>query len=144
MILLLLLAAGQPRVTVFTGRDATALLRQCSRTAPAPLGLWRPSEADIATAEAETATAVGPRARPPSGRFSGQFTGLADLRRRWRVEATGVTEGGRRLVYLNFVPAQMTPGGRGPTVVCDGGAQFFGAAVDLATRRVTVDFNGPG
>ena len=140
MILFLLLAAAQaPRITVFTGRDATTLLRQCSRAAPAPLGLWRPSAAEVAAAETAAAEAIVPRARPPGG----QFTGLADLRRRWRVEATGVTAGGRRIVYLNFVPTRLEPGARGPTVVCDGGAQFFGAAVDLATRRVTVDFNGP-
>lgn len=66
---------------------------------------------------------------------------LADLRRRWHVEAIGVTIDGRRQLYLSYIPNWIKH--PGPTLVCDGGPQFFGATIDLESGRiVSLAFNG--
>lgn len=141
-----LVAAAPPtaRVEMFTGRDAAALLHQCSRAAPsAGEGWYSPSPAQVDTLErAVAAHAPAGGAMAPQDHVT--FHGVADLRARYAVQVAGVIRRGRRYVYGNFTPLRMAGQRRGvPTVVCDGGIAFFGAEVDAATGAVTsFDVNG--
>lgn len=131
--LLLLLGAVRawPRVTMIGGREGVALLRQCSRGTPSATGVWRPDPAQVARAE------VAPMATRPRATRRGRrpvIADLADLRRRWRVEATGIVVRGRPGVHRSFMPLGTSfraPGRAAPTMVRDGDPQLFGAAVDL-------------
>ncbi len=63
---------------------------------------------------------------------------------RWQREVFGITRSGKRLIYANFVPADIMPDQRHmPTNVCDGGPAFFGVEFDPAAGQVThIAFNG--
>ena len=116
-----------------------AMLRQCSRAAPAAgEGNWRPGPAEIAALEAALPAALGAQGRPgpdwpraPEG---------------WLRQYVGILRGDRRFIYGNFVPA--SPGAEGrwrdqPVVICDGGPAFFGVEYDVQAHRFThVAFNG--
>ena len=134
-------AAPNGRVATLPEGAAAGLLRQCSRSAP-PMGesTWHPTAQDVALLERQlpAALAAAPEARGED--FSG-------LLLRWRRQYVGLVRGGRRFVYGNFLP-----GGPGdgearwrtePTIVCDGGPQFFGVEFDQASGRIThLAFNG--
>jgi len=125
---------GPPqRTTMLTGKAAAEVMKQCSRSVPARgQGLFRPTAAQIAMLDHAAAAR----------------SGKADIGRTYAVEVVGTVRGGRRFVYGNYYPISLQDGVKfapsTPTVVCDGGPQFFGIEVDAATGRLThAAFNGP-
>lgn len=141
MILLLLAAALPPEAAILPGDQAAALLRQCSRAAPARGdATWRPGEAEIAALEAALAAALTARGGPGRPDWSHAPRG-------WLRQYVGIVRGGRRYIYGNFFrfagepPPNWTTR---PMIVCDGGPNFFGVEYDVAARRFThFAFNGP-
>ena len=127
----------------------------CSRPAPSRLGYWAPDAEMIRNLEADLAVALHDAlareipdvsSRPATNDYYRQYFGFQT--------------GGRRLVYVNgfhrrYVErvSQAKPGSTKLTSdwrtrlvnMCDGGAYYFGAEYDPATRKVSnISFNGSG
>jgi hypothetical protein len=135
-------AALPANAVILDAGAVPAMLRQCSRAAPAAgEGSWRPGPADIAALEAALPAGLAAQNRPgvdwsraPEG---------------WLRQYVGLLRGGRRFIYGNFVPASLggdDPAGRwrdAPAIICDGGPAFFGVEYDVEARRFThFAFNG--
>lgn len=132
--------APSPDAAILPETAVPALLRQCSRAAPAAgEGTWTPAWSDVAALEAALPAALAADSlgrtldgRPPEG---------------WRRQYVGLVRDGRRYVYGSFLPGRDV--GRvdwrtQPVMVCDGGSSFFGVEYDVAARRITsLAFNGP-
>ena len=92
-------------------------------------GCWVPGASDLKRLEAALPTRLAPYYR----------------------QYLGITERGRRLIYINGFSAGKAPNFRGKydwrhhaVVADDGGDNFFQAAYDPATRQITrLSFNGP-
>lgn len=124
---------------VFGEREVPALLRQCSREAPARGdGSWQPVAADILALEAALPAELAAH-RFPRVDWSQWPQG-------WRRQYVGIVRHGRRYIYGNFIPISADHDGRAgtvPMIICDGGAVFFGAEYDVAARRFShLAFNG--
>lgn len=136
------------------------MLRQCSRSSPAPgEGSWQPEAADIAALEAALPAALAAsnlsaieerlRTRPEVGTPSPSDPDWATAPRGWRRQYGGLVRGGRRFIYGNFYPHRSDDGWQTPdwrtavVLVCDGGPVFFGAEYDVEGHRFThLAFNG--
>jgi len=126
---------AQPdRVAILAPAQGAAMLHQCSRAAPTASEFWAPSLEDVLEAERRLPTFLTQatcrvRLKPPAEYFR---------------QYVGMTIGGRRLLYLNAVHADIvTLHSDGPhaldwhskaIVVCDGGEAFWGVEYDLGAR----------
>lgn len=127
--------------TILSADAARALGRQCSRVSPGPIeDVWIPNDADAAAVDDQliilVARKLEERGESPSpGGYHRQYAGLVI--------------GGRRVIYVNGVQAQLTANGLSdwrtqPVQICDGGALTFGVEYDPATRQfANFAFNGP-
>ena len=135
-------AAALPNgAAILPQQGATGLLDQCSRGTPeADEGTWTPSPADIAALERALPAALATQGRPE----------LAGAPQGWNRQYVGIVRGGRRYIYGNFFPEDVTGHSRDPdqwrrepVIVCDGGPSFFGVEYDVEARRFThFGFNG--
>lgn len=135
-------SAKQPsRVAVLTGKMAQQVLHQCSRSTPsAGVPLFTPKRSHVEALDRAVASSRD-RRLPKDART------VADLRRSYAIEVVGISRSGRRFVYGNYYPLVLQEGMKEapttPTIVCDGGASFFGAEIDAATGHLThLAFNG--
>jgi hypothetical protein len=75
---------------------------------------------------------------------AGVLKDIASYKRQY----VGIIRGDRRSIYVNFFtyhPVATPDWTTEPVVVCDGGAQFFGAEFDMSSRQFThVAYNGVG
>ena len=154
-------AALPADAAVLPGSAVGQMLRQCSRSAPAPgETTWQPSAEDIASLEAVLPAALAAsdlsrvearlRADPHVGPPSADDPPWATAPQGWRRQYVGIVRGGRRFIYGNFVPRRPPDQELGiegwrtePRMVCDGGPVFFGVEWDVEARRFThIAFNG--
>ena len=147
LLLLLLLAscgsgdhASNNRV-ILPGIDATELLKQCSRDAPA-MGekAWVPTDAEVDALEKALPAALAASSQ-------GRKVNFSALLEKWQRQYVGIIRGGTRYIYGNYFPAEMhgdiLEWRKAPLVACDGGPKFFGAEFNVSSGRVTrLDFNG--
>jgi len=124
---------------VMAGANAAGLLHPCSRDAPlAVQGTWQPRAQDILAVERVLRQTLV--SRPPYGD--------ADWSKApggWRRQYIGIVRNGRRYIYGNFFPKRDDRLWRvEPVVYCDGGPKYFGVEYDVASRRITLAFNGEG
>jgi hypothetical protein len=125
---------------ILDGAAVPAMLRQCSRAAPAPgEGTWQPAAADILAFEAAL----------PAELAAHRFANVdwSQWPQAWSRQYVGILRGGGKFIYGNFVPRELADNRAGsgttPRIICDGGPVFFGAEYDVAARRVThIAFNG--
>jgi hypothetical protein len=122
------------RVAIMPAELGPALLHQCSRATPPADEFWTPSPQDVLAAEkALPGFMAHAKCRAPThpvGEYLRQYV--------------GIISGGRRMLYVNAVYAEIVarmPGsGRSldwrttPIVVCDGGTAFWGVEYDVAAR----------
>lgn len=142
ILLAIALAAAAPtdgEYVLFDRSKTAAMLRQCSRDAPAPGEAgWTPLAGDIIALEAALPTMLAAQiARRPA---------FASAPHGWLRQYVGIVRDGRRTIYGNFVPKGAGAGRwrTEPIIVCDGGESFFGAEYDVVAKRFTqVAFNGP-
>jgi hypothetical protein len=131
------------------------MYRWCSRDAPGRSGYWAPDAETIKALEDALAPALQraldekkKRTRnaswnPSAGDYYRQYMGIR-VGRRQVVYINGFDKGyAERLARTR---PELTDSWRTTAVnVCDGGASFFGAEYDPATRQISnVRFNGPG
>lgn len=137
-----------PKTSILAGPQAGFQLPACSRSTAGPVdGGWEVEDRDIGAMEAELAQIL-----PSLAGRDGYTAGTENPDPltytvndpRWQREIFGIIRGGKRIVYANFVPADIMPDQRHmPTVVCDGGPAFFGVEFDVSTGRIThIAFNG--
>ena len=128
-------AAKPERVTILKGDERQSVLRQCSRPTPGPgEGWFEPTRSQITTLD----TLVGRRVAAARG--GAKPLGMDGIVGTYAVEAVGIVRGGRRHVYGNYYPLRMQEGVKNhdvPTIICDGGANFIGAEMDVTTGRLT-------
>ena len=118
---------------IFTGTQAKALLRQCSRATPEKItGQWNPSSEQIAELEGKFLDFKRTLKRP-----------VAQLISFYRQYA-GFISNGRKIVYVNLFPKNTdTEWKSRAVVVCDGGEQFWGVEFEVETGKfVNAAFNG--
>jgi len=133
-------AALPPGAVVLPGERVDAMLQQCSRGTPAKgEATWQPQPKDILALEALLPAALSRHFGRGDPRWTTAPAG-------WGRQYVGIVRGGRRFIYGNYFPKRdskpLSPTG-GPTIVCDGGPDFFGVEYDVAARRITrLDFNG--
>lgn len=122
------------RVAILPAEQGAALLHQCSRSTPSAEEFWTPTPQDVLEAEKALphfmAHAKCHAPLHPVGEYLRQYV--------------GITSGGRRMLYLNAVHADIVarmPGSgqfldwrTTPIVVCDGGTAFWGVDYDVAAR----------
>ena len=134
-------AALPDEAAILPQQSATGLLNQCSRGTPdADEGTWPPSPDDIAALERALPTALAAQGRPE----------LAQAPQGWKRQYVGIVRSGRRYIYGNFFPEDVTQASgdperwrREPVIVCDGGPSFFGIEYDVDSGRFThFGFNG--
>jgi hypothetical protein len=126
-------ANWQASGVIFSGENANALLRQCSRTAPEKVtSQWTPTSEQISTLETLL---------PAFKRTLKQLD--APLETFYRQYA-GFIAGGRKIIYVNFFPKDTDPQWRSrAVVVCDGGDHFWGVEFEVKRSRfVKAAFNG--
>lgn len=145
-------------------RDSAAwhLLRRCSRRDPQGVtGLWPPSPDDVRRMEAALSDymlEVEPRFRERVAVWDPAYSTHPSVRDSLTVgsrrQYAGYVAGGRRYIYVSFLPAEVAerrdflPGvvwgwRTHAEDVCDGGPAFFGMEYDVETRRfANLDFNG--
>jgi len=135
--------------TIFAGEKARALMHQCSRGSPGPVGgTWTPSEADIAALEPALAKLLDEQLA--KRRFPGS---AAEYYRQYG----GLVIAGRRMIYVNgfhkYLIARRGNSGEllppaetwrsQAVMICDGGPIVFGVEYDPATAGfVHFSFNG--
>ena len=110
-------------------------MKQCSRVTPTDVsGFWSPSPAQMIAIE---------KLLPDLLRKNGQKLNLSDYR-----QYIGVTSHGKKLIYLNSFPSEVTKRLDWRTtavVVCDGGDAFWGVEFDPADNTFhNLQFNGVG
>jgi len=117
-------------VEILDGSQIPAMLRQCSRSTPAPgEGSWQPSSSDILALE---------RALPPVLKARWPELDWSSFPGKWGRRYVGIVRHGRHYIYGNYSP-------HGEGDVCDGGPYFFGAEFDVAARKIShLAFNGQG
>jgi hypothetical protein len=135
---------------IFSPAQAKQLLHQCSRSVPSATDFWQPDATTIRGLEARlpnALTAIWQDHRradsnapsQPVFNFGRQYAGLI--------------VGGRKIVYVNVFPNDMTDfDGKKPVrydwkskpvIVCDGGDNFFGIEYDPETKTFShFEFNG--
>jgi hypothetical protein len=100
---------------------------------------WEPSADDIKLLEAQLPAAL--KADPRSREIIGMNPPVG-----WRRQYIGITRNGERTLYGNFFPKNTLVGDKWLTEavrVCDGGPDFFGVEVNMATGRISrLEFNG--
>jgi hypothetical protein len=137
-----------PHWVVLPAETAGGLAPQCSRRAPSPDSTWTPDPNTIAQLEAVLPAALNQallRRKPtPPERFK-----TTDYYRQYG----GFVVGGSKIIYINGFhrdsldmfqdfPTQALFWRTIPAGACDGGAFFFGAEYDPATRRLSaITFN---
>lgn len=132
---------GTAEGVVISAEKASQLLEPCSRERPARADdYWVPGVEDLRALEQ-----MLPQFLESNLRSSGpRFPDLGTYKRQY----VGIVRGGRRSIYVNVFPDHpvATPEWTtDPVIVCDGGAQFFGAEFDLASGQFThVAYNGVG
>jgi hypothetical protein len=113
---------------IFSPAQAKQLLHQCSRSVPSATDFWQPHRRADSNAPSQ-----------PVFNFGRQYAGLI--------------VGGRKIVYVNVFPNDMTDfDGKKPVrydwkskpvIVCDGGDNFFGIEYDPETKTFShFEFNG--
>ena len=122
---------------IFDAPAASALLKQCSREAPASVtGFWLPGQTQVSKFERalmrKDVQAMMTQRNVPQKSYDRQYTGLIINK--------------KKLIYGNFFPSSAAAEMAGlntPVVACDGGAQFWGATYDpQADKIVSVEANG--
>jgi hypothetical protein len=136
-------AQSHKSFTVLQAGEAQSVTRLCSRPSPQKVdGGWVPGKRDVAALEAhlEDIGKMSPRGLP-----------LADSDRRHSYrQYVGIVVGGRRLIYINAFPPAFTkivPDWKIRFMVdmCDGGAAYWGAVFDPATRTFSdLETSGDG
>lgn len=131
------------RGVIFPAKLAREFGEQCSRASPS--GWWTsvaPSRQEIARLERALGTwmKVVKRQQAPK-RWSGRVVD-------YHFQYGALVRGKTRLIYLNaapvFEPENRQLWRRGATVVCDGGAQNWGAEFNPQNGRFqNISFNGP-
>ncbi len=133
---------------MLAGPDAGFELPACSRQAAGPVdGGWEVEDKDVIALEmalAQVLPALAERDGYTRGTENPDPLTFRANDPRWQREIFGITRGGRRILYANFVPADIMPDQRHlPTNVCDGGPAFFGVELDMASGRIShIAFNG--
>jgi hypothetical protein len=128
-----LAANWQESGVIFSGKNANALLTQCSRAAPEKVtAQWTPTSAQISILEALLPAFKRTLKQPdaPLEMFYRQYAGFI--------------AGGRKIIYVNFFPKETDPQWRSQAVVvCDGGDRFWGVEFEVVRSRfVKAAFNG--
>ena len=137
-----------PKTTVLAGPAAGFQLPACSRATAGPVdGGWEVEDSHVTAMEAALAQVLPALAERDGYDIGTENPDPLTYRMndpRWQREIFGITRGGRRILYANFVPADILPDQRHlPTNVCDGGPAFFGVEYDVAAGRIShVAFNG--
>ncbi|HYJ53524.1 MAG TPA: hypothetical protein VEW04_10180 [Allosphingosinicella sp.] len=133
---------------VLPGSAVGQMLRQCSRSAPAPgEATWQPTAGDVAALETALAAALRGREEIARDHYATDPDWALAPRGWWR-QYVGIVRSGRRFIYGNFYPrrpenAQLPNWRTAPVGICDGGPVFFGAEWDVAAHRFTqIAFNG--
>jgi hypothetical protein len=104
--------------------QGTALLRQCSRSAPQHVSsFWSPESSQIQALE--TALPIFLSSHPTGKRLRP----LAEFKRQY----VGFIQDGKKYIYGNFYPAGLRGGEIDSTavVVCDGGPSFWGVVYSM-------------
>ena len=137
-------------VTILDSLRAGEIASQCSRPSPGPVtAYWVPTREQVAEADAAVLRALA--AVPAEGPRAPGDTATLGARAYYRQYA-GLVRGDARILYVNGLARETVVAQRDTAawrtigqVACDGGASFFGAEYDPATRRVSaLHFNGPG
>jgi hypothetical protein len=138
-----LAAADLPaRAIILPSSTVGAILKQCSRLAPAAgEGTWQPAAADIKALEAALT------AKLASTVYANSFE-LKAFPKNWLRQYVGIIRLGHHFIYGSFALGNgslyVRDLRRQPVIVCDGGTNFFGAEYDVQRRTFTqIDFNGP-
>jgi hypothetical protein len=111
------------------------VLSQCSRNTPARvIGTW------------DITPAIATQLESDLSKMSNQAPGISHINGYERQYVGLVLEGNRRVIYINAFPLDL-PGDlewrKEPIVVCDGGANFWGATYDPQTHQFSqFEFNG--
>jgi hypothetical protein len=135
---------------VLPPKAARAVLCQCSRKSLGPAsGYWTPTLSELLPMEARLPDYLRAHAHP---RRPDQWRELKGYLRQY----LGIARAGRRLIYINGIggpvfsparrishrPAIERAWRSTALVMCDGGADYFGAEYDVAAREFTrIDFN---
>lgn len=136
-----LVAPTNPNRIVLPAEAAESLLHQCSRSAPKlGEGGWQPTNKDLDALEQLLPTALSRTAEARKVNFN-------QVLDNWRRQYVGVVRGGRKYIYGNFFPRMKDldwlQWETKPTMICDGGPEFFGVEFDVMAHSFTrIDFNG--
>lgn len=146
---LLLLTAGIPDVpgnlppltTVLAAPPAGFLLPGCSRaTGGVVEGGWDPSDVEISAAERAVAATLATLATRPGYTRGTEMPDPLTFEvndSRWQREVVGIERVGRRIVFVNYLPADLELREEFmPTKVCDGGPPFFAAEYDVGAGKI--------
>ena len=146
---LLLLAAGipaapgnlPPDTTVLAAPPAGFLLPGCSRpTGGVVEGGWDPGDVEISRVERAVAAKLAELATRPGYSPGTELPDPLSFEvndTRWQREVVGIVRGGRRIVFINYLPSDIEVLEEFmPTKVCDGGPPFFAAEYDVADAAI--------
>ena len=132
------------RGTVLSRADDARVLHQCSRAVPdsgSVAGFWTPSPGQVAELESLLTPLLRSELAGPGEMRKFRRDHLAEYRRQY----AGLTVDGRRTIYVNGFMTLDTADWRYPTIVCDGGLNYFGVEYDPASRTFRrFSFNGWG
>jgi hypothetical protein len=145
-----LLLLDPAKGVIFPAAHAQDLLRQCSRDVPSSVsGAWTPDERQIRALEAKLPDAL---ARTSGGPYVKLDTTIRQY--------AGIIVKGRKVIYVNAFPSSLLDEEAHDqsfthipphdwhsiaVIICDGGAEFFGAEFDPVTGNFSdFSFNGVG
>lgn len=141
-------AAGS---TILNKKEAKYAVTQCSRDRPRNIvGFWVPTKSDIQELERHTDRLMALE----SDRCCGEGGKIPRPLGKYYVQYAGIVIAGRRMIYLNAMPAGVSDAESGHSgnarrdevmMTCDGGDSFWGAVYDPQTRTFReLAFNGIG
>lgn len=144
----LLLAAAPPakldkKILLMDPASGDALLSQCSRAAPAKgERYFVPTPAEIVAFERRLQLHLETSpdfAAANHSLFARRLPTVSPKPNNWGRDIIGLERGGQRFLYGNYYPSDgsFRKKRKGPLVVCQGGAWFFGAEYDLQGDRIT-------
>jgi hypothetical protein len=118
---------------ILKGQQAKKLLTQCSRVTPQKVtAQWTPSTNQIEQLERKL-SAFKQKLKRPAAQLSNFYRRYA-----------GFIAGGRKIIYVDFLPKRFPFDWRIPGVmVCDGGESFWGVEFEVSTGKfVNAEFSG--
>ncbi len=131
-----------PDTTVLAAPPAGFLLPGCSRaTGGVVEGGWDPGDVEISRAERAVAAKLAELAAQPGYTRGTELPDPLSFEvndMRWQREVVGIMRGGRKIVFVNYLPSDIAVLEEFmPTKVCDGGPPFFAAEYDVTDAAIT-------